>query len=83
MDRLILFRHGDAERQSASGEDFDRRLTATGRRESQETGESLAHLGFAPDVAVGGPRLDGQSARRRAQRLLVAELLLGERDRSG
>lgn len=52
MDRLILFRHGDAERQSASGEDFDRRLTATGRRESQETGESLAHLGFAPDVAL-------------------------------
>lgn len=52
MDRLILFRHGDAERQSASGEDFDRRLTPTGRRESLETGESLAHLGFAPDVTL-------------------------------
>jgi phosphohistidine phosphatase len=52
MDRLILLRHGEAERQSASGEDFDRRLTAVGRRESVETGETLAHLGFAPDVAV-------------------------------
>ena len=52
MDRLILLRHGDAERQAPSGEDFDRRLTATGRRESVETGESLAHLGFAPDLAI-------------------------------
>ncbi|HEY9219454.1 MAG TPA: histidine phosphatase family protein, partial [Phenylobacterium sp.] len=52
MDRLILVRHGEAERQSASGEDFDRRLTAAGRRESLETGESLAGLGFTPDVAL-------------------------------
>lgn len=52
MDRLILLRHGDAERQSSSGEDFDRRLTSAGRRESLETGENLAHLGFTPDVAL-------------------------------
>ncbi|MDD3838663.1 MAG: histidine phosphatase family protein [Phenylobacterium sp.] len=52
MDRLILLRHGDAERHSASGEDFDRQLTSTGRRESLEAGENLAHLGFMPDVAL-------------------------------
>lgn len=85
MDRLILFRHGDAERQSASGEDFDRRLTTTGRRESLETGENLAHLGFAPDVvlvsgaararetwAAAAPALPGGQARY-DDRLYLAE----------
>ncbi|MET0294273.1 MAG: histidine phosphatase family protein [Phenylobacterium sp.] len=52
MDRLILLRHGEAERQAPSGEDFDRRLTASGRRESQQAGESLAELGFTPGVAL-------------------------------
>jgi phosphohistidine phosphatase len=52
MDRLILLRHGEAERQAPSGEDFDRRLTPHGRRESMETGDSLANLGFSPDIAL-------------------------------
>lgn len=55
MDRLILFRHGKAEPDSASGEDFDRRLAARGVAESAETGEALARLGLVPDVALVSP----------------------------
>ena len=52
MDRLILLRHGDAERDSESGDDFDRRLSDRGREESARMGETLAELGLVPDLAV-------------------------------
>jgi phosphohistidine phosphatase len=52
MDRLILFRHGKAEPESASGEDFDRGLALRGVRESAQTGARLADLGFLPDVVL-------------------------------
>lgn len=55
MDRLILFRHGKAEPDSASGEDFDRRLAPRGVRESGDTAAQLADLGFAPDLALVSP----------------------------
>jgi len=52
MDRLILFRHGKADPDSDSGDDFDRRLAPRGREESAEMGAHLAHLGFAPELAL-------------------------------
>ena len=55
MDRLILFRHGTAEPDSASGEDFDRRLTARGARESAQVAETLAGLGIVPSLALVSP----------------------------
>lgn len=55
MDRLILFRHGKAEADSASGEDFDRRLAPRGVRESAKTGEALADLGLTPDLVLVSP----------------------------
>jgi phosphohistidine phosphatase len=55
MDRLILFRHGKAEADSASGEDFDRRLAPRGVRESAEMGAHLADLGFLPDLVLVSP----------------------------
>ena len=55
MDRLILFRHGKAEPESASGEDFDRRLAARGVRESAAMAARLADLGFTPDVVLVSP----------------------------
>jgi phosphohistidine phosphatase len=57
MDRLILFRHGKAEPESASGEDFDRCLAPRGRRESQEMGAHLADLGFLPDIVLVSPAM--------------------------
>jgi phosphohistidine phosphatase len=55
MDRLILLRHGKAEPDSASGDDFDRRLASRGERESNEMGARLADMGFTPDVALVSP----------------------------
>ena len=55
MDRLILFRHGKAEAESASGEDFDRPLAPRGVRESAEMAEVLAGLGMIPDLALVSP----------------------------
>jgi phosphohistidine phosphatase len=55
MDRLILLRHGKAESDSDSGEDFDRRLAPRGIRESAEMGVQLADMGFRPDVALVSP----------------------------
>lgn len=55
MDRLILLRHGKAEADSASGDDFDRRLAPRGIRESAEMAAQLADMGFRPDVALVSP----------------------------
>lgn len=55
MDRLILFRHGKAEPDSDSGDDFDRRLTPRGVTESAEMGARLADMGFAPQLVLVSP----------------------------
>src|SRR5258707_1283160 len=73
MDRLILLRHGKAESESESGDDFDRRLSPRGVRESAAMAETLAELGFAPDVALVSPALGvgcgpGRSPLRRLRR---------------
>ena len=52
MHRLILFRHGKAEPESASGDDFDRRLAPSGHQESAETAARLADIGFLPDLVL-------------------------------
>lgn len=52
MDRLILLRHGKADPESESGDDFDRRLTPHGVAESAAMGLRLAEMGFVPDVTV-------------------------------
>lgn len=55
MDRLILFRHGKAEAESPSGDDFDRKLAPRGERESAQIGGALAELGLRPDVVLVSP----------------------------
>ena len=55
MDRLILFRHGKAEPDSISGEDFDRRLAPRGTAESASMGVHLAEMGFNPDLVLVSP----------------------------
>jgi phosphohistidine phosphatase len=55
MDRLILFRHGVAEPDSASGDDFDRRLSPRGSQESAAMAAHLAEMGFTPDVVLVSP----------------------------
>jgi phosphohistidine phosphatase len=52
MNRLILLRHGKAERGSASGEDFERELVGRGASEAASTAYALKAQGFVPDVAL-------------------------------
>lgn len=52
MDRLILIRHGKAEPDSASGDDFDRRLAPRGLRETADMAAHLAGMGFSPNVVL-------------------------------
>jgi phosphohistidine phosphatase len=52
MRRLVLFRHAKAERQAASGEDFDRALTERGRRDADLIGRALAEAGVKPDLVL-------------------------------
>lgn len=49
MQRLILLRHGQAERVQPGGEDFERCLTAQGRIDAGLVGARLAEEGLAPD----------------------------------
>jgi len=55
MGRLILLRHGKAEPDSETGEDFDRRLASRGERESAAMGRRLADVGYVPNLALVSP----------------------------
>lgn len=52
MERLILMRHGAAERRGPTGGDFDRALTPQGRVDAALIGDALAKAGFSPDLAL-------------------------------
>ena len=55
MHRLILLRHGKAEADATSGQDFDRALTDRGRRDAALIARTLADRGYAPDLALVSP----------------------------
>jgi phosphohistidine phosphatase len=52
MDRLILMRHGKAERHAAQGGDFERALAERGRNDVALIASALASEGLAPDLAL-------------------------------
>jgi phosphohistidine phosphatase len=52
MERLILMRHGKAERHAQNGGDFERALADSGRADAAVMGKLLADAGFAPDVLL-------------------------------
>ena len=52
MQRLILMRHGDAERPHGGTADFDRALTPEGRSEARAVGRAMADAGYTPDLAL-------------------------------
>jgi phosphohistidine phosphatase len=55
MDRLILLRHGKAEADAPTGQDFDRALTGRGRRDAALVARELAGAGQTPDLALVSP----------------------------
>ena len=52
MQRLILMRHGKAERGPVGGEDVQRHLTERGVADARLMGKALADEGLAPDLAL-------------------------------
>jgi phosphohistidine phosphatase len=80
MDRLILFRHGKAEPESASGDDFDRRLAPRGHAESAETAARLADIGFLPDIALVSTAARARETWAAAQPHFAAARVLFEED---
>lgn len=52
MQRLIILRHGDAEKARAGMDDFERGLTDEGRTEAARAGRLLADTGAVPDLAL-------------------------------
>ena len=57
MKRLIVMRHAKAERDSASGRDFDRDLTDRGIRDAILMAEVLRRYAIKPDLALVSPAL--------------------------
>ena len=55
MERLILLRHGKAEAEAPSGQDFDRPLAERGRRDAALTARSLVEAGISPDLVLVSP----------------------------
>jgi phosphohistidine phosphatase len=55
MDRLILLRHGKAEADATSGQDFDRALTERGRRDTVLVCKAMALAGLDPDLVLVSP----------------------------
>jgi phosphohistidine phosphatase len=65
MRRLLLLRHGKADRHSAGG-DRERPLTGRGEDDSRRVGEFLREAGITPDLAVAS------NARRARQTMDLA-----------
>ena len=55
MKTLLLLRHAKAERDSASGRDFERSLALRGREDSAKLGAWLAGRGLIPEIIVASP----------------------------
>ncbi len=55
MKHLILMRHAKAEKDSPSGEDFDRPLAQRGFEEATGVAEAMKAYGLKPDFAVVSP----------------------------
>ena len=52
MERLILMRHGKAERHAQSGGDFERALAQIGRADAAVMGRVIAGAGLVPDLML-------------------------------
>lgn len=55
MKSLTLFRHAKTERDSASGDDFDRRLIERGQQDAKRIGKELSKLGLQFDLVLSSP----------------------------
>ena len=68
MRRLLLLRHGKADRHSAGG-DRERPLTRRGEEDARRVGEFIRDLGVTPDLAVAS---NARRAKQTLERALQA-----------
>jgi phosphohistidine phosphatase len=55
MKRLLVLRHAKAERDSASGRDFDRPLAERGWEDAADVGRIMRERGLRPDAVIASP----------------------------
>ena len=55
MKTLLVLRHAKAERDSPSGEDFDRPLAERGRKDARAIGREMRRRGLDPDAVIISP----------------------------
>src|SRR5215210_6407032 len=55
MKSLTLFRHAKTERNSATGRDFDRRLSDQGQHDAPLVGKEMRDLGLTYDLVLCSP----------------------------
>lgn len=55
MKRLLVLRHAKAERDSATGKDFDRPLAERGWKDAADVGRSMRERGLHPDAIIASP----------------------------
>ena len=77
---IWFLRHGDAEEGT---DDFARRLTAKGERQSRDAGATLAALGVALDLCLTSPRVRARETARLACEPLGVEVVVDERLQGG
>ncbi|WP_246050506.1 SixA phosphatase family protein [Asticcacaulis tiandongensis] len=70
MKRLIVMRHGKAEKEAESGEDFDRALAERGVAEAKAVAEALKSYGVKPDYALVSQAARTQGTFRAVQSVL-------------
>jgi phosphohistidine phosphatase len=80
--RLVIWflRHGDAEDGS---DDFARKLTEKGQRQSRDAGATLDALGIELDVCLASPRVRARETAELACEYLDVEIALEERLQGG
>jgi phosphohistidine phosphatase len=55
MKRLLVLRHAKAERDSATGRDFDRPLAERGWQDARAVGRAMRERGLRPDAIIASP----------------------------
>jgi len=75
MERLILMRHGKAERHAQNGGDFERALADSGRADAAVMARVLVAAGVAPDLLlVSSARRTRETAERIASNFPAARV---------
>jgi phosphohistidine phosphatase len=77
---IWFLRHGDAEDGS---DDFARKLTEKGRRQSRDAGAALDALGVELDVCLSSPRVRARETAELACEYLDVEIAIEERLQGG